>query len=110
MNVALVSLFGIAGAAVAMIVSSAWVAIGALRAMHLRVAPIQISAAIIRPAIVIVAPLAVVSLAPSRYQLAAVLAGGVWLMVGAVWSGMFGAADLDGLRTALGGRSAGAAA
>jgi O-antigen/teichoic acid export membrane protein len=110
LNVVLVGLIGISGAAVAMLLSSSFVAIGALHAMHRRVAPLRLSLSLVPSAVAIVGPLALVSLAPSRYALAAVVAAGVWLAVGAAWSGIVGSADIDGLRTALRRDRAGVAA
>ncbi len=110
LNVALVSWFGIEGAAMAMLLSSSWVAAGALRAMHVRVARIHLAAALTPAAIVVVAPLVLVSVAPRGYLAAAALTSGVCLVVGALWSGMFRAGDIEGLRAALAGRGGEAAA
>jgi O-antigen/teichoic acid export membrane protein len=110
LNLALVSLMGIRGAAVAMLLSSSCVAAGALHAVHRRVAPVRLTTAVIPSALAVAGPLAVVSAAPAGYEMLAAVVAGAWLAGGAMWSGMVGAADLDGLRTALRRHGAGAAA
>jgi O-antigen/teichoic acid export membrane protein len=106
----LVRMFGFPGAAIAMLLSSACVTAGALRAVHLRVSPVRLTARVVIGVLSTAGPLVLVSLVSSSWRPAAALVGLAWLVIGSLRFGVLGAADLDGIRSALAPRPAEAAA
>jgi O-antigen/teichoic acid export membrane protein len=110
LNVALVRAFGIAGAPVATLLSASGVAALTLLALHRRVAPVRLDRRALGRLLPIAGPLALATLAPAGLRPVAVLLGVAWLAAGSLWHGTFGPADLERLRGALRGRTAGVAA
>jgi O-antigen/teichoic acid export membrane protein len=104
----LVPALGIGGAAVAMIVSSSVVALGALRTLHSRVAAISLTARAIPAILAVLGPLALVMAAPAPLRLATAGVGLAWLVAGALWHGIFVPADIADVRAAF--RTSGSAA
>lgn len=109
-NVVLVSAFGFAGAAMAMVISSGVVALSTIRALHTSVLPLPVSWRTVPAVLGVAGPLALVFLAPDPYRaLAAVPALG-WLLAGARWHGTLAGTELARMRHSLEAPPAGAAA
>jgi len=98
LTVLFVRAFGVRGAALAMIVSSAVVACGALRALHRHVAAVHVSARAVAWVVVVGGPLVFVSVAGPEIRLPATAAGLVWLAIVLLWYGRFIRADVDRVR------------
>ncbi|HZR80490.1 MAG TPA: oligosaccharide flippase family protein [Candidatus Binatia bacterium] len=76
---ALVALLGIEGAPIAVLFSSSVVAVLGAAVFHLRVAPIRIGLRSVCAVSAVAGPVALALLAPARLELAATVAGAVWL-------------------------------
>jgi hypothetical protein len=93
-----------------MLLSSACVTAGALRAVHRRVSPVRVTWRAAVGVLSAAGPLVLVSVVPGAWRPAAALAGLLWLVIGSLRFGVLGTADLDGIRAALTPRPAEAVA
>jgi O-antigen/teichoic acid export membrane protein len=107
LNVALVRMLGINGAALTMVLSSLAIACATLRALHTRVLPMRVSRRSVAPIAALIGPLAAVTAAPGGMRLAAGGLALAWLVAGAIWHGTLGQGDVVCLREAFETRSAG---
>jgi len=110
LNIVLVSTLGITGAAISMLISSGCVGLGAVIAIHRRVAPVRLTPAVFAALLPIVGPLVLATVAPPAYRWPVFLIGLVWIGIGSFWHGTLSKTEVTDVLAALGTRPAGAPA
>ena len=98
LTIGLVRAFGVQGAAVAMILSSLVVAVGALWTLHTRVAAVRLSARGAFTLVAVVTPLIYLAVMPTEHRVLLTTGALLWVAVVVSWHGRLIRADVERVR------------